>query len=108
MLVRNATFGASNPMDVGAFVLGASVLGALGGGAAGLYASKVIQPRDSLGSGAAKTAAGCAGLGTVIGGLIGVQFGALGCVLGTLAGGAGLGLLGAPFGILVAALKRRL
>jgi hypothetical protein len=113
-LVRNATFGASDPVDIAAVVTVLSVLAALGGGAAGLYASRVIQAGDSLGSGAAKTAAGCAGLGTLIGTLAGVQFSApgvlfsaLGGALGALAGGAGLGLLGAPFGILVAALKRR-
>jgi hypothetical protein len=42
------------------------------------------------------------------GGLIGVQFGALGCVAATLGGGLFRGLLGAAFGALTAAVRLRM
>jgi hypothetical protein len=105
MLVRNATFGASDPMEVSGFAAVAAALGALGGWAGGHYAGKLIQPGDTVAVGAAKTGASAGGLGMTVGGLIGVQFGALGCVLGVLAGGLTLGLLGAALGALVAAVK---
>jgi hypothetical protein len=68
------------------------------------------QPRGTQASHEAndcqETAGG--GLGVALGGLIGVQFGALGCVLGTLGGGLVLGLLGAAFGGLIAAVRAQI
>jgi hypothetical protein len=105
MLARNATFGASDPMDVGGFALVVAVLGLIGGWAAARYAVKLLPPGETSAAAAAKTGAGAGGLGVSLGGLLGVQLGAMGCVLGALAGGLSLGLLGAAFGALVAAVR---
>jgi hypothetical protein len=106
-MARNATFGSSDPMDVGGFATAAAALGAIGGWAGGHYAAKLIRPGDTPAAGAAKAGAGAGGLGMTLGGLVGVPFGALGCALGVLAGGLTLGLLGAALGALVAAVKGR-
>jgi hypothetical protein len=106
--IRNATFGASNPMGVGGFAVGMAVVLAVLGFAACAYASKVLPAGETVAGGAGKAAAGAAGLGMALGGLIGVQFGALGCVLGTLGGGVALAVAGAPFGALTAAVRSRI
>jgi hypothetical protein len=59
-------------------------------------------------AGAGKAAAGAGGLGLALGGLIGVQFGALRCVAAPLGGGLFLGLPGAAFGALPAAVRLRM
>jgi hypothetical protein len=78
------------------------------GFAACAYASKVLPPGETVAGGAGKAAAGTGALGMALGGLIGVQFGALGCIAGTFGGGVALALVGAPFGALTAAVRSRI
>jgi hypothetical protein len=81
-------------------------VGAVAGWFGGRGAASLIETGDTFGSGAGKVGGSAAGLGATLGGLCGVQFGALGCILGGLIGAAAFGVVGAGLGVLFVALKR--
>jgi hypothetical protein len=81
-------------------------VGAVAGWFSGRSAAKLIETGDTFASGAGKVGGSAAGVGAAVGSFGGLQFGALGCVLGGLLGAAAFGVVGAGLGVLFVALKR--
>ncbi len=93
------------PADIIGMAVLFACVGAVAGWFGGRRAARLITASDTFGSAAGKVGGSAAGLGMALGTLVGMQFGALGCVLGVLGGAALFGAVGAGLGVLFVALN---